>query len=208
MTRTYDSQTRRRRQAELKARIAQAAAALHAEKGASATSYADIAAAAAVSLPTVYAHFPTQRELLEGCTAHVAANAPALPAEATLAQTDLPAAAALLASAAEARHLHYEPWLAWREDRVIPFLAEMSSGGRDALSAFIARVLRRQLGPGDHREAIAAWESLLSFDFWHRLAREHRLPRAAVRRVIVQGLLAAAMPRAASKTRHTSRRKP
>ncbi|HTP97849.1 MAG TPA: helix-turn-helix domain-containing protein [Casimicrobiaceae bacterium] len=208
MTRTYDSHSRRRKRAELKARIAQAAAALHAEQGASATSYADIAAAAGVSVPTVYAHFPTQRDLLEGCTAHVAAGAPALPDEATLAETDLPAAAALLASAEEARHRHYEPWLAWREDRVIPFLAEMSNGGRDALSAFIARVLRRHLGPGEHREAVAAWESLLSFDFWHRLAREHRLPRAAVRRVIVQSLLAAAVPRAAPGARHTPRRKP
>ena len=138
-TRAYNSETRLREQAERKGRIAAAAAALHAEKGANATSYAEIAAEAKVSLPTVYAHFPTQRELLQGCTAHVAARAPALPVEKVLAATDLPAAAELLMDAVLQRHLHFEPWLAWREDRVIPFLAEMSAGVRDEMAALIAR---------------------------------------------------------------------
>ena len=189
-TRAYNSESRLRKQAERKARIAAAAAALHAEKGANATSYAEIAAKAKVSLPTVYAHFPTQRELLQGCTEHVAARAPALPVERVLAATDLPAAAELLADAIEQRHLHFEPWLAWREDRVIPFLAKMSGDVRDEMAALIARVLKRHLGPGEHREVVAGWESALSFDFWHRLARGHRLSRPAVRRVIVQCLQA------------------
>ena len=78
-TRPYDSALRLRKQAELKARIVGAAVALHAQKGATDTSYSDIAAHAGVSLPTVYAHFPTQRDLLAGCTSHVGARAPALP---------------------------------------------------------------------------------------------------------------------------------
>ena len=193
-TRTYNSELRLRKQAERKARIAAATAALHAEKGARATSYADIAAKAGVSLPTVYTLFPTEDELLAGCTAHVAAQAPAMPAEAVLAAPDLRAAAELLADAAERRHLHFEPWSAWREDRVIPFLAQMSARVREERSALIARVLQRHLGAGDHREAVAAWESALSFDFWHRLARAHRLPRPAVRRVILSCLLSVATP--------------
>jgi len=206
-TRTYNSETRLRIQAERKARIASAAAALHALKGAGATSYAEIAAEAKVSLPTVYAHFPTQRELLVGCTAHVAARAPALPVEKVLAATDLPSAAELLTDAVLQRHHHFEPWLAWREDRVIPFLAEMSAGVRDEMAALIAEVLKQHLGPGEHREAVAGWESALSFDFWHRLARGHRLSRPAVRRVIVQCLRAIAGPHSALETRPTSRRK-
>ena len=63
-TRTYDSRLRRQRQAELERRIAAAAATLHAQKGVRGTSYADIAAQANVSLPTVYARFPTQEALL------------------------------------------------------------------------------------------------------------------------------------------------
>lgn len=206
-TRTYDSESRRRQQAERKARIAAATAALHAMKGANNTSYAEIAAEAGVSLPTVYAHFPTQRELLEGCTGHVAAKAPALPVDKVLAAPDLSAAALLLTDALEQRHLHFEPWLAWREDRVIPFLAEMSAGARDELAGLIARVLKRHLGPGEHREMVAGWESVLSFDFWYRLTRGHRLSRPAVRRVIAQSLQAIARPRGASQTKSNSRRK-
>ena len=193
-TRPYDSALRLRKQAELKARIVGAAAALHAQKGATDTSYADIAAQAGVSLPTVYAHFPTQRDLLAGCTAHVGARAPALPVDEVLATSDLPAAAEKLAVAMDARHHHFEPWLAWREDRVIPFLAELSGARRDQFAALIARVLRRHLGPGDHREAVAAWESTLSFDFWHRLTRGHGLSRSRARRVIVRALLAILPP--------------
>jgi AcrR family transcriptional regulator len=205
--RAYNLELRLRKQSELKARIAAAAADLHARKGASATSYADIASAAKVSVPTVYAHFPNQRELLQGCTRHLADQAPLLPVETILAATDLQAAAELLTDAMEQRHVHFEPWLAWREDRVIPFLAELSGHVRHELAALIAQVLKRHLGPGEHREVVAAWESMLSFDFWHRLARAHRLSRPVVRRVIVHGLQAIAAAQDASHTKPNPRRK-
>lgn len=201
-TRPYNSETRLRKQAERKARIAAATAALHAEKGGRATSYADIAAKAGVSLPTVYALFPTERDLLTGCTGHVGALAPPMHADAILAAKNLRTAADLLIDACEQRNLHFEPWWAWRENRVIPFLAELSAHGRDEQSALIAGVLKRHLGPGEYREAVAAWESALAFDFWHRLAREHRLPLAAVRRVTRQCLLAV-VPAAAKPSRRS-----
>src|SRR5574340_1249431 len=113
-TRPYNSELRQRKQAELKERIAAAAAALHARRGANATSYADIAAEAKVSLPTVYAHFPTQRELLVGCTQHVGAKAPVLPADNVLAAPDLRSAAEMLVAAIDALHAYFEPWLSWR----------------------------------------------------------------------------------------------
>ena len=205
--RAYNSELRLRKQAELKGRIAAATAALHAENGASATTYAAIAAASGVSLPTVYAHFPTQDALLHGCTQHVAAGAPVLPIEKVLAAPDLPAAAATLTDAMEQQHFHFEPWLKWREDRVVPFLAAMSGTVRDETAALIARVLKRHLGPGGHREVTAGWESALSFDFWHRLAHGHRLSRPAVRRMIVQCLLAIAGPEHTSQAKSRSRRK-
>ena len=52
--RPYDNASRQLQQAELKSRIAAAAAELHASQGALATSYAQIAERAGVSLPTVY----------------------------------------------------------------------------------------------------------------------------------------------------------
>ncbi len=189
-TRTYNNESRRRRQAALKASIVAATAELHASKGVIATSYADIAKHAGVSLPTVYSHFPTQHELLQGCTAHVIAKAPALPIEKILAAPDLPSAASLLVAAMERQHLHFEPWLAWREDRVIPFLGEMAADIRQSKGALLAGLLARHDAQGVQRESVAAWESVLSFDLWHRLVREHRLPRVVVRRILVQCLLA------------------
>jgi len=205
--RSYDSESRRRQQAERKGRIAAAAAALHAKKGANGTSYADIAAEARVSLPTVYAHFPTQRELLQGCTSHVAASAPAVAADRILSAPDLAAAAALLVDAVMERHIHFEPWLAWREDRVIPFLAEMSAAAREELGALVARVLKQHLEHGDHREMVAGWESVLSFDFWYRLTRGHHLSRPGVRRVMLRSLDAIARPQDAPPTQANARRK-
>ena len=202
--RAYNSENRLRKQAELRARIAEAAASLHARQGALATSYADIAAEAKVSLPTVYAHFPTMEALLDGCTRHVADRAPALPVEAILGAKKLDEAAVLLVDAMEQQHLHFEPWLSWRENRVIPFLTDMSGRVRDELAGLIARVLRQHCGPGAHRESVAAWETALSFDAWHRLARGHCLSRPAVRRATLQCLLATAprqVPKIVSRSR-------
>ena len=199
-TRSYNIETRRRLQAELKTGIAAAAVELHAAKGSIATSYAEIAKHAGVSLPTVYKHFPTMNELLQGCTSHVIAKAPQFPAEAILSASDLPAAAELLVAAMERQHLHFEPWFAWREDRVVPFLAELSEGFRKLQSAFVAKLLAHHLGKGARREMVAGWESILSFDLWHRLVRSHGLSRPAARRVLVQSLLAVAEPTPASST--------
>ncbi|MGC2457344.1 MAG: TetR/AcrR family transcriptional regulator [Gallionellaceae bacterium] len=206
-TRAYNIETRLRQQAALKASIAAATVELHAAKGAIATSYADIAKYAGVSLPTVYKHFPTLNELLQGCTSHVIAKAPQFPADEILAAPDLPAAAELLAAAMEQQHLHYEPWFTWREDRVIPFLAELSEGFRKMQSAFLTKLLAQHLGKGVRREMVAGWESALSFDLWHRLVRSHGLPRPAARRVLVHCLLAVIEPTPAS-TKTGSRRKP
>jgi AcrR family transcriptional regulator len=207
-TRAYNNETRRRKKAALKERIAAVTAELHAARGVTATRYSDIARQAGVSLPTVYSHFPTQDELLQGCTAHVMARAPALPVEKILAATDLPTAAACLVDAMEQQHLHFEPWMAWREDRVIPFLAAMAAEMRQSQAALLANLLASHEVQGTQRELVAAWESVLSFDLWHRLAREHRLPRAAVRRVLVQCLLAVAGPAPASSPTPGPRRTP
>jgi len=193
-TRPYNNATRRRQQAALKARIAAATAELHADRGVVATSYADVAKAAGVSLPTVRRHFPTLDELLQGCTGHVIAQAPPVPVEKILAAPDLAAAARLLVAAMERQHLHFEPWLAWREDRVIPFLAGMSEGIRRHRAALVAQVLERHGGGEGSRERVAAWESILSFDLWHRLVREHGLSRRAARDVLVRCLLASGEP--------------
>src|SRR5688500_1144297 len=52
---------------ETRQRILEATAALHTRKGILGTTYQDIAREADVSLATVYNHFPTLEELVEGC---------------------------------------------------------------------------------------------------------------------------------------------
>ncbi|MEJ6023542.1 TetR/AcrR family transcriptional regulator [Ramlibacter sp. PS4R-6] len=192
--RAYNSETRKQQQAALKARIAEAAVQLHAEKGVLGTSYADVAQRAGVSLPTVYNHFPTQDDLIGACTGHAASLAPELPVGDMLAAPTLAAAAEMLADAMDRMHLYFEPWMAWGERRVIPTLQQILDGERRQLTGLIAQLLAAHLGAGDHREAAATWETLLSFDFWHRLVREHKLARTAARRQVVQLLLAAAGP--------------
>jgi AcrR family transcriptional regulator len=169
--RAYNNANRQQQQQELRSRIAAAAARLHASKGAMATRYADIAKEAGVSLPTVYNHFPDQETLIGACTGHVVEQAPEMPAMQILAAPDLREAAELLVEAMDRSHLHFEPWLVWGESRLIPALAELRARNREELAAFIAQVLRAHLPQADVREAAATWESLLSFELWHRLAR-------------------------------------
>lgn len=94
----------------------------------------------------------------------------------------------------EHQHLHFEPWFTWREDRVIPFLAELSEGFRKMQYTFLEKLLTQHLGKGVHREMVAGWESILSFDLWQRLVRSHGLPMPVVRRVLLQSLLVVIEP--------------
>jgi AcrR family transcriptional regulator len=188
--RKYNLENRRRKQAELKARIAAATAQLHASKGAAKTSYADIAKHAGVSLPTVHSHFPTETELFIGCTTHVAERAPAIPVEEILQAPDLTAALQQLVTAMEALHRYYEPWSARRMEGYISFVADMLVDIRKRQTQLITQVLNHFLGNGNRRAMVAGCETLLSFDCWHRLARGHGLTRTDTRQILMQGLLA------------------
>jgi AcrR family transcriptional regulator len=189
--RAYNNETRQQQQAELKARIAAAAAELHAQKGALATSYAEIAERAGVSLPTVYKHYPDLNELVRGCTGHVAALAPAIPAEAILGAPSLQAAIEGLVDAMLNLHAHFEPWTVWREHSRIPALAQLYASNRQRTTQLCTAVLDRHAVAGDRRELAAVMESLLHFEVWHRLTRVHKLTRAAVRRRLIELLMAA-----------------
>lgn len=195
--RAYNSDTRKQQQAELKERIAAAAAGLHAAKGALATSYAEIAQAVGVSLPTVYKHYPDLQALVTACSGHVASQAPAIPAEQILAAPGLAEAARLLVDAMDRLNGYFEPWLVWREHERIPVLAEMAARERRQLTALCAALLARH-GVAEPRPLAATWETLLHFEFWHRLVRQHKFPRATVRATQVQLLLAVIGPRPAA----------
>lgn len=190
-TRGYTPKVRQTQVSERRQRVAAATAELHAEKGVIATSYADIARRAGVSLPTVHSYFPTQAELLDACTGHVSARAPQLPVQAILAASDLNDAADRLIAAVDGLHAHLEPWTSWRQETVVPFLAELAATRRAQLTSLLQQLLSQHRVRGQAVYA-AVWESILSFDFWHRLVRQHGLPRARAR-IILKDLLMAAL---------------
>lgn len=190
-TRRYTTKVRQTQVSERRQRVAAATAELHAEKGVIATSYADIARRAGVSLPTVHTYFPTQAELLSACTDHVGARAPQLPVQAILESPDLNDAADRLIAAVDGLHAYFEPWVSWRQETIVPFLADLSTTRRAQLTSLIAQLLSQHC-PERQTVYAAVWESILAFDFWQRLVRQHRLPRARVR-VILKDLLMAAL---------------
>lgn len=78
--RTYNLGRRAETAAETRQRLVLATAALHAERGISATSLRDIAERAGVSVGTAYHHFPTYLDAVQACGAHIMATSP-LPTE-------------------------------------------------------------------------------------------------------------------------------
>lgn len=77
--RTYNLGRRAETAAETRQRLVEATAALHAERGISATSLRDIAERARVSVGTAYHHFPTYLDAVRACGAHTTANSPLPP---------------------------------------------------------------------------------------------------------------------------------
>src|SRR4051794_11522025 len=86
--RPYRLQLRAERQQGTRQRIAAAAASLHAEVGPARTTIAEVARRAGVQRPTVYTHFPTDRELFAACQDHFLAEHPPPDLAAALALSD------------------------------------------------------------------------------------------------------------------------
>jgi AcrR family transcriptional regulator len=74
--RPYELKQRAERQRETRRRIVEAAVELHQSLGPAATTVTAVAERAGVTRPTVYAHFPDARSLLEACSGHVRATVP------------------------------------------------------------------------------------------------------------------------------------
>jgi AcrR family transcriptional regulator len=76
IARKYELKRRAERQQETRRRIVAAAVELHTTLGPARTTVQAIAEKADVTRPTVYAHFPDARSLLEACSGHVRATIP------------------------------------------------------------------------------------------------------------------------------------
>jgi AcrR family transcriptional regulator len=75
-SRTYELKRRAERQQQTRQRIVEAAVELHTTVGPSRATVTAIAERAGVTRPTVYAHFPDERSLLEACSGHVRETVP------------------------------------------------------------------------------------------------------------------------------------
>src|ERR1700712_883370 len=86
--RPYRLQARAEPQLDTRRRIAAAAASLHAEVGPARTTIAEVARRAGVQRPTVYNHFPTERDLYLACQSHFLAEHPPPDAQPALTLTE------------------------------------------------------------------------------------------------------------------------
>jgi AcrR family transcriptional regulator len=128
-TRTYELKRRAERQEETRQRIVAAAVALHTKLGPAHTTVKAIAERAGVTRPTVYAHFPDARSLLQACAGHVREIVP--PPDPT-AWRSIADADERLATALRDLYGYYErlePLLenVQRDAAVMPLVAEMNA---------------------------------------------------------------------------------
>jgi AcrR family transcriptional regulator len=165
--RQYRLKARAERQAETHRRIAAVTAQLHEEVGPARTTVAEIARRAGVQRPTVYTHFPQERELFAACQAHwLAENPPPDPGPA-LALAD---PEERLRAVLEAIYRWYRSTQAMaanvqRDRRLLPELDAVLAETADAQLAALADAL----APGASRPLVAL---ALELSTWQRLARE------------------------------------
>jgi AcrR family transcriptional regulator len=127
--RRYELKRRAERQQETRRRIVAAAVELHTTLGPARTTVQAIAEKADVTRPTVYAHFPDARSLLEACSGHVRATIP--PPDPTPWRS-LSAAGERFETALRELYDYYErlePLLenVQRDAAVLPLVAEMNA---------------------------------------------------------------------------------
>jgi AcrR family transcriptional regulator len=179
--RTYELKRRAERQEETRQRIVRAAVELHTALGPSRTTVKAIAERAGVTRPTVYAHFPDDRSLLQACSGHVRETVPPPDPVAWRSITD---PAQRLESALRELYGYYEqlePLLAnvQRDAAVMPLVAEMN-GYRVRYLEDVADVLLegwavRGRARTRLRRAIG---HALEFGTWQSLARRQGCPTA------------------------------
>jgi AcrR family transcriptional regulator len=190
--RRYRLGRRAETKADTRERIVASAVALHREKGTVATSYADLAQHAGVSLQTVHNHFPTLGDLLPACMGMVAATAPEATADlfAHLAAPEDRLDALL--KALFPQHAHFEPWMRWavHEARLVPELEAGLRQGRDNLAALLAAAIAPGFAGKPPAELVALLATLLDIECWMRLQSQSGLSAKAAGAALRQGALA------------------
>lgn len=171
--RRYRSAVRDDAMAETVRRIVAAAVALHAEKGALATTHSDIAERAGVAVPTVYKHFATRADLVPACMGEVARTTPRVDLQAILEEPDFDRRLALLVDAVYGRHAYCAPWTRWTvvDAPKLRELAAAVEASEQRLEDLIRGVLAPAFNGKVPRPPLAVAKVLLGFSSWQELTR-------------------------------------
>lgn len=185
-SRPYNSVIRRDAEAETLRRIVAATVQLHAEKGVMATTHAEIAERAGLSMPTVYKHFPTRNDLLPACIGEVTKDSPVVDSAVILAEPDFDKRISLLVEAVYARYRYFDPWYRWAPLDA-PFLPELADTMNDAskqLELLTKAALKDRFSGRISATVLALALVLLDYGTWQRLDQLLRKPKAVNRAAI------------------------
>ena len=173
-SRTYELKRRAERQQETRRRIVEAAVELHTTLGPARTTVAGIAERAGVTRPTVYAHFPDDRSLLQACSGHVRETVPPPDPAAWRSISDPGERLEAALRDLYAYYARLEPLLenVQRDAAVMPIVAEMNAYRVRYLEEIRDLLLRGWPTRGKTRAGLArAIGHALEFRTWQSLVR-------------------------------------
>jgi len=187
--RQYNSEVRRLAEAQTLRRIVAATVELHKEKGVMASTHAEIAERAGVSVPTVYKHFPTRHDLLPACMGCVEKDAPAVDPATICAAPDLDGRLTRMVDAIHARYRYFHPWYRWApvDAPYLPEVAAAVEAANEELERLVRGVLTKGSGISLSRDKMALVLVLLDYATWLRMSELLVRPKA-VSKAVVQAL--------------------
>jgi AcrR family transcriptional regulator len=179
--RRYELKERAKRQQETRRRIAAATAGLHEEVGPARTTITEIARRAGVQRPTVYANFPTDRELFAACQAHFMAEHPLPDLDPALADPD---PVERVRGVLEPLYRRYRTTVAMtgnvqRDRRLLPALDALLTETADRRLDTLADALASGYGNSGRRRRRALLRLAIEFTTWQRLTAQGLSDEAA-----------------------------
>jgi AcrR family transcriptional regulator len=193
-SRTYELKQRAERQQETRRRIVEAAIELHTTLGPSRTTVKAIAERAGVTRPTVYAHFPDDRSLLQACSGHVRETVPPPDPTAWRSVSDPGERLEMALRDLYAYYERLEPLLenVQRDAALMPLVAEMNAYRVRYLEEIRDLLLEAWPKGGGARAAIG---HALEFRTWRSLVRRQGCRTGEAVQLMLAFVRAAALPR-------------
>ena len=174
--RTYELKQRAEQQEATRQRIVAAAVDLHSTRGPAHTTVKAVADRAGVTRPTVYAHFPDMRALLQACSAHVRATVPPPDPEAWGSIADPERRLERALRDLYGYYERLEPLLdnVYRDAADLPVVAEMNAYRQRYLERIRTLLLEPWPARGQAKARLRrALGHALDFRTWQSLVRNH-----------------------------------